>query len=95
VSNADPLDLDRIAAELHAAGLRQTDKARRTFRDSFGSDEAYRAYMIELGKKARDAKRAAAIERRRKRAAEVAAKLVEPGATTGTPSSILPSECAA
>lgn len=71
-------ELDRIAEAIRGAGLRRTESARRAFRDSFASDEAYREHMRRIGEKARAAKLRLAVARRRARAAGAVAKVVKP-----------------
>ena len=62
--------VERLADELHAEGLARTDRARRTFRESFPTEEAYREHMRRLAAKSRLVRVKNAQARRRAKAIE-------------------------
>lgn len=71
-------EVDRIADELHAAGLARTAAARTEWRSRFTDDE-FREYMRQLALKGRATRVRKAVARRRERAAQ--ALLNEPAST--------------
>ncbi len=64
-----PRDLDEVAQELHAQGVKRTAKARQTYRGSFTPD-AWKAHMRELAEKSARVRRERALARRRAAALE-------------------------